>query len=223
MSGNKTPSGPTPAEVSRPRKRANSWRVFASDSHIDGQQFERYESNYYRFKGQINEMIEKHARLEDDHKRYRNMLSKAGERLAVKHGIANIAAHKELMIDLATTRWTVRSRPVFEPGTWTIPNDLKPWKEARLKLRVLAGRLRSIAMAVHEAADDPLLFAAIRHIDAGKKFSGLVPGLFNLAEMVQAAAEIEGKKGNRPHPPWTIEAAKLCKSFWREQTHKDAK
>jgi hypothetical protein len=217
---------PTAGKVSnnRLRMRARSRMRFAKFSHIDSQQFERAESDYYRLDAdQLGEIHKTYSKLEDDYRLYRNMISEAGQHLAVKHGVGNVPAHERLMNELANTRWTVRSLPIFERGAWEIPSDLTPWKKTRPKLRVLASRLRSIAKALHEIADDPLLFAAIRHVDDREQFPDVVPGLFNLANLVQAAAEIEGHKGNRPYPRWTIQATKQCKEFWRNEMHQEPK
>jgi hypothetical protein len=35
------------------------------------------------------------------------------------------------------------------------------------------------------------------------------------------AASIEGKSGNRPHPPWMRKATKLCEEFWRAHMNEE--
>jgi hypothetical protein len=50
----------------------------------------------------------------------------------------------------------------------------------------------------------------------------LVKAFFEFQELVEDAASIEGKRGNRPHPEWMNEATKLCRKFWRKHMRRDA-
>jgi hypothetical protein len=159
------------------------------------------------------------------HRQQRIGLPETSKRIADDSGIKDIRSHYMLVRELSLMRDRVRSGRAFKPGSkaWALPRKVTTWKTGRPKLLSFANKLWSLEGPLREIARDQVLLGAIQHIDHGGRFPKLVGALVALAELAQAAAEIKGKKGNRAHPDWTIEATKMCRSFWRGQMHKEPK
>jgi hypothetical protein len=143
----------------------------------------------------------------------------AAAEMAVKYNIRSVDAHEHLFTKLQTMRDSFLARRIYTPST--IPRLSTGWKAKRHNLQAVATKLWSLEEPLREIARDQVLLGAVEHVDNWGHFSGLVAALFALAKIFQTAAEIEGKTGNRPHPPWTIKAANLCKTFWRKQMQKE--
>jgi hypothetical protein len=157
-------------------------------------------------------------RIETD-KRLR-ALGATSERLAIRYGFKDAAAHQKLLKELIVISNPDLSPPTFDPNTSTIPLDSKTtWKTARQRLDALASRLKSVKGMLHEIVHDPLLYAMIKTVDRSDQFHNLTMALLALTYMAEKAAAVEGKKGRRRLPSWTIKATELCRDFWTKYKH----
>jgi hypothetical protein len=153
-------------------------------------------------------------------------LPQAAMRIANAYNIKDVDAHYMLLQQLGVIRDRFLVNCVFKPDSrsWAVPDKVTTWKTARRKLLSLGNKLRSMERPLREIARDQVLLGALLHIDrGGRQFQKFVTALFALAYLVQAAAEIEGKKGRRPHPSWRIKATQVCRKFWRTQMHEEPK
>lgn len=147
-------------------------------------------------------------------------LTEASKRLAVAHKV-DVAGQRTLLEALLGTRLDVLSSASLDPDNWHIPRDLTPWKEARRRLITLANNLGSATEILK--VQDQVVVEGLLHASSnlGQQYPDLVRAIFAFEEVAREAASIEGKSGNRPHPPWKFEAVKLCRDFWQEQMNEE--
>ena len=153
----------------------------------------------------------------------RNRLVEISSHLAEVHGINDQSKHWALLVNLCALPVSNPSHPLFEPDAWKISRDLTAWKKGHQKLRAFSTTLAAATESLDEIAHDPVLLAAIQHVDVFKQLPQLVGPLFALADIALMASQIEGKSGNRPHPTWALIATDACRAFWREQMGKEPK
>ncbi len=157
------------------------------------------------------------ARARRLRKQRETWLNEIAERLATKHKISAIDAHRALLSDLLGTRVEILSGTNLDPKDWKVPRDLTPWKDARAQLMYLAkqlGAATEILKRHDQVVSDALQYAAMNLPHRG--LPDLVAAIFEFEQVAVVAASIEGKSGNRPHPPWMRDATELCRQFWRQ-------
>jgi len=152
-------------------------------------------------------------------------LTETAKRISTKHKVANSKAVRRLLISLTIARASV-SGLSFDHDSWYIPRDLTPWKDARAQLVALATNIQSARIDLDRVLSDRVMLGALQHsalrTTPKPDIPSLVKAFFEIQELVEDAASIEGKRGNRPHPEWMNEATKLCRKFWRQHTRQDA-
>jgi hypothetical protein len=158
-----------------------------------------------------------------DREQFEHRLAEAADQIATTHNIKDVTAQRDLLEELHLQKTFLLSEYEFKPGSWTIPSDLTGWKTAHSKLKSLAKRFEVVAKAVKEVIGDPILYGALRHVDRHDRLSNAIGALFELEQIIRAAAAIEGERGRRPNPQWAIQSASTCRIFWREQMHEEPK
>ena len=141
--------------------------------------------------------------------------------IAKVHDIASPDAQTKLLKDIIRIRIDFLTAPKHQSETrrWTVPRGRGSWKRARRRLRALAKKLTLLESPLREMADDPVMLGATAFVDPQSRLPQLVGALLSLTRIVQAAAELEGTRGNKHIEPWKNEATAACQQFWREHMH----
>ncbi len=109
-----------------------------------------------------------------------------------------------------------QSEPRLEPGKWSVPKDLPAWKVTRQKLLHFEKALDKAYVILRDGIEtDPSFRAALEQSTPDGHFENHYIAFLFLIGITQKAVDIEGSPGNRPLPPWTSNAAKLCTLFWQ--------
>jgi hypothetical protein len=66
-----------------------------------------------------------------------------------------------------------------------------------------------------EVVGEPVAMGAIKHVDSWRAFPNLLSPLHDLKLIIQAASQLQAGAGNRRLPKWTVEAADVCRNYWR--------
>ena len=143
-------------------------------------------------------------------------LDETTERLALKHGIKRHGPFRDLLRELH--RLSNDHPPILtvEPGKVVVQRDLTPWKEAKEKLETLSKVLANADDRLWAAVEDPVQRAALVHVDTTEEVAEWIAGIRNLRALIEMAADIDGRSGNRPNPDWHARAAEMCCEFWRD-------
>jgi hypothetical protein len=152
-------------------------------------------------------------------------LSVKAAELVSAHQISDVPRHRELLVALLGAKGTHPSGTSLDPDNWQIPRDLSSWKGVREKLAKLSKHLDDARAILYEILKDEVGIDALGHAAAMKRPAPNIPDTLNafyeFQEIARDAAEIEGKSGNRPHPPWLHEATKYCQDFWRSHKNEE--
>jgi hypothetical protein len=153
-------------------------------------------------------------------------LNETAHGLAIKHKISDTGAQRKLLAALKSTKDFMVSVATLEPDRWKIPRDLTSWEGARAKLTHFARDLMSLTRALDEILEDDVMFTALNRAANNLPFQELpqlVGAITQFSQVAVEAAATEGKRGNRPHPPWKLEATKLCREFWLKNMNEQPK
>ncbi len=136
------------------------------------------------------------------------------KQLALKHGIECQEPFRDLLRELQ--RLSSDHPPILtvEPGKVVVQGDLTPWKEAKEKLETLSKVLANADERLWAAVEDPVQLAALVQLDTTEEVAEWIAGIRNLRALIETAAGIDGKSGNRPNPDWHARAAEMCREFW---------
>lgn len=141
------------------------------------------------------------------------------------HQIADVPRHRELLVELLRAKAEHPSGATLDPDNWQIPRDLSSWKDVRAKLATLSKHVDDARAILDEILKDQVGIDALGHAAAMKRPTPNIPdtlnAFFEFQEIARDAAAIQGKSGNRPHPPWLHEATKYCQEFWRNHKNEE--
>lgn len=138
------------------------------------------------------------------------------KRLAKKHGIERQEPFRDLLRELH--RLSSDHPPILtvEPGKVVVQRGLTPWKEAKVKLEALSKVLANADERLLAAVEDPVQLAPLVRLDTTEEVAEWIAGIRNLRALIEMAADIDGRSGNRPNPDWHARAAEMCCEFWRD-------
>lgn len=146
--------------------------------------------------------------------RWGRWVDETTERLALKHGIERHEPFRDLLRELHMLSSDHPPILTVEPGKVVVQRDLTPWKEAKEKLETLSKVLANADERLWAAVEDPVQLAALVQLDTTEEVAEWIAGIRNLRALIETAAGIDGKSGNRPNPDWHARAAEMCREFW---------
>jgi hypothetical protein len=152
----------------------------------------------------------------DRSQRYGSWLN-AASTIADQHHITDPVGHHELAQRLAEIRDRFVSTSALKPEgkSWSVPHGLVPWKVSRRKLSSFVHSLALVEQSLRDVAGDPAAMGAIKYMDPWRVLPRMVSSVAAMRSIVQSASKLEAQIGNRRLPKWTLEAANVCRDYWR--------
>ncbi len=154
--------------------------------------------------------------LRERARRWDRWVDETTERLALKHGIERHGPFRDLLRELHHLSNDHPPILTVEPGKVVVQRDLAPWKEAKKRLGTLSKVLANADERLWAAVEDPVQLAALVHVDTTVELADLIAGVRDLRDLIEMAAGIDAKSGNRPSPDWHARAAEMCCEFWHD-------
>jgi hypothetical protein len=119
------------------------------------------------------------GQVQDGRRRLDESLTVTAQQLSKKHKITDVTAHRGLLKALRDALVEYASWPTLELANWSIPKDLTPWKEARIKLTRFAVLLGEARRLSDEIVDDAVMMGALVHVDTDR-LPDLIGSLYEL-------------------------------------------